>query len=490
MAPYRYARRVSYDEFVARVRRHRPSELLPAIALTALAKADQEAYLRDGYRVETPWALAAAAKESILRGNEHRPAGVTDRDVLEICAAFAALDDPLARGDGSFATTVPSFFTRMTNEQFAFQMSPFEEISRVQALFGTGLDAVETEVLSDSSLAEVMGCGVLDYLGVGFLLAVSAQQNEGYFDPAWIDRPNFELIRREIPGPTLWAMFYRHFTVDFPGFRAMAESVPGAPVPTLRRYEFNPLVARPFIGMVDGRYLAPQPAYVFQKLSPAAIYYLGIERFGEPFARDVGNVFQAYVGRQLAQFPDAVVHPEVHYDNDQRSVDWFVVWDEAVVLVEVKSTRLTQGARMGLDKLTGDLDRAIGRAYRQIDRTARLMEEGHPAFGHIPRNRPLVGLVVTLEPIWMVNSPWIKGLMSIPPPRIPVITAASRELELLVTVGLQSGTGACLLNILNDAERRTWNLGNAIGERPARKNPILQEAWDLLPFKEEPDAST
>lgn len=341
MAPYRYARRVSYDEFVARVRRHRPSQLLPAIARTAIQKAEQEAYLRDGYRVETPWALGAAARESILHGNEHRQSGVTDTDVLEICAAFASLDDPLARRDGSTASTLPSFLTRMTNEQFAFQMSPFEEIARVQALFGTALESVETEVVSESTLAQVLGCGVLDYVGVGFLLAVAAQHSAGYFDPGWIDAPKFEEIRRQIPAATIRSVFEQHFAIDFPGFRHMAGSVPGASVRGLRRYEFNPLVARPFVQMPDGRYLAPQPAYVVQRLSPAAIYYLGADRFGDAFTRDVGNLFQAYVGRQLAQLPDATVHPEVFYGGN-RSVDWFAVWDDVVVLIEVNRSRATR----------------------------------------------------------------------------------------------------------------------------------------------------
>lgn len=129
MAAFRYARRVTHDEFVARVRRHRPSELLPMIARAAIHSADRDRYLRDGHRVVTPWALGSAAKESILWGNEHRRSGVTATDIVEMCAAFASLDDPLSRDDGSTTSTVPSFFTRMTNEQFVFQMSYFEEIA-------------------------------------------------------------------------------------------------------------------------------------------------------------------------------------------------------------------------------------------------------------------------------------------------------------------------------------------------------------------------
>lgn len=94
MPAYRYARRVSYDEFEARVRRHRPSELLPAIAQIAIGLEERGTPL-PGDRLLLPWGLMAAAKESVRAGNEHREPGVTLRDVQEICGAFNAVVDPL-----------------------------------------------------------------------------------------------------------------------------------------------------------------------------------------------------------------------------------------------------------------------------------------------------------------------------------------------------------------------------------------------------------
>ncbi|HLX88190.1 MAG TPA: hypothetical protein VKR22_07010, partial [Acidimicrobiales bacterium] len=82
---------ITYREFVQRVRRHRPSDLLPALAATAIQFRDLEAWKAD--RVRLPWALAAAAKACIVAGNEDRPAGVTERDVIEVCAAYNALED-------------------------------------------------------------------------------------------------------------------------------------------------------------------------------------------------------------------------------------------------------------------------------------------------------------------------------------------------------------------------------------------------------------
>ncbi len=490
VAPYRYKRRVAYEEFRARVRRHRPSELLPLIAQVALLYADPKDYLKGRYRVVTPWALGLAAKESILWGNENRSSGVSDKDILEICAAFASLTDPVARHDGSAESKAASFFVRAGNEQFGFQISVSEEIGRVQAMFGTGLESVPTEVITPSVLTELMGCSVQDYLGIGLLLMVSAQQNAGYFDQAWLDAPNFEEVRSEIPADTIRRAFDRHFATDFDDFRSRANPIPGATSVSLRRYEFNPLAARPFVLMPDGRYLAPQPGYVIQRSSPSAIYYLGTDQLGDPFTRDVGELFQAYIGRQLNQLLDAEIHPEIVYDDKKRSVDWFAVWDDVVVLIEVKSARLRQGARMGLDDLSSNLEGSVGRAYRQIERTAKLIEDGHPAFAHIPTDRPIVSLFVAMEPMWMVNTPLVQDLIATPKPRVPVMTVASRELEHLIAIGLDESAGVLLLGIMQDPERITWNLGSAIRTGSVRKNPLLEEAWDQLPWSDKPAAQS
>ena len=83
---------------------------------------------------------------------------------------------------------------------------------------------------------------------------------------------------------------------------------------------------------------------MIRKISSLGVWYTGVERWGESFAEDAGDLFQAYVGRLLQTIPDAAVYPEITYDPDgkKRSVDWIVVWNNVVLLVEVKSTRSTQ----------------------------------------------------------------------------------------------------------------------------------------------------
>ena len=95
--------------------------------------------------------------------------------------------------------------------------------------------------------------------------------------------------------------------------------------------------------------IIPVPNLIVRQASPLGIYYAGMKNWGKSFADDVGPIFEAYVGRQLALIPDARLEGEVAYDGrsgEQLSVDWFVIFESCVVLVEVKSTRPTEQIRL------------------------------------------------------------------------------------------------------------------------------------------------
>lgn len=88
---------------------------------------------------------------------------------------------------------------------------------------------------------------------------------------------------------------------------------------------------------INNGLFVPVPLQVIRKISLSGIWYAGVSRWAEPFAEDVGDLFEQYVGRLLKTIPNATVYPEIHYDpdGDKRSVDWIVVRDNAVLLVEV-----------------------------------------------------------------------------------------------------------------------------------------------------------
>lgn len=487
-APYLYKRPVRFDEFAQRVRRYRPSQLLPAIARLAIEMEDIDRYMREMYRVVTPWALATAAKVSIAAGNEHRPSStITDDDVMKICAAFTAVNEPLHEPEALNGDPA-SFFIRVANEQFAWQVRPAPEVSRTHALYVDGLPDTATTMIDAALLEDLLGCSVAHYIGAGFLLWAAARSNGGWYEPRFLRGPEAQEIFDIVPEEVIELVLTEHFATTFDEFRNELADPRHAVPPRFERHQYNPLVARPFIQMAPDRWLAPQPTLIVRKLGPDAIYYAGGARYGNAFTDDVGLLLETYVRRQLAQIPDAQIIDEIDYDNSQRSVDFFIVWPELVVLVEVKSARLTQGARIGLADLEVKLQSAIGKAFSQIKRSSDLIQAGHPAFSAIPTDRPHVALFVTLESYWVGNSKMVRRLVDTPEP-MPTSVVTLRELEHLIALSLDGGGAALLSEVLADDELKTWGLLSALrNKRPNddATNPLLDAVWDGLPWSDPP----
>ncbi|WP_369225453.1 hypothetical protein AB5J52_31775 [Streptomyces sp. R39] len=97
MAAYLYDRLVTEDEYRQRIRRHRPSSLLPLIAAAAArygAPERPQPWLQSPSMKYTPWALADAARVCLAYGTEYQRSDATERDLLEILAAYSSLKEP------------------------------------------------------------------------------------------------------------------------------------------------------------------------------------------------------------------------------------------------------------------------------------------------------------------------------------------------------------------------------------------------------------
>lgn len=306
--------------------------------------------------------------------------------------------------------------------------------------------------------------------------------NAGYYDPAWLAQPNFGPILDQLPAEIITTVSTRHFLASRKTFRATAARH-RIDDRYLRRFEFNPLVVHPFVQQPDGRFIAPVPQYALTRVSPTGLYYIGLEYGGKPFTEALGTVFEHYVGEQLQLArPELLLH-DVEYRRGQRAADWIAVLPHAVLVVEVKATPLSEGARLGTSRLADDLARAPGRAVSQIDRTVELIAQRHPALAHVPADRPLIGLVVTLEPYFQCNSDIVWGSRQ---RATPIVLACSRELEHLVCVS-DASVDDVLVALVNDPERMGWNLGSAIARHHPGRNPILEDAWEAYPFKDADD---
>ncbi|WNI27349.1 hypothetical protein [Streptomyces sp. ITFR-16] len=483
MAAFLYGRLVTDHEYVQRVRQQRPSALLPVIA-AASARWNHGTWWNSPFRKYTPWALADVARVSLGYGNEHRGDGTcTEKDLLSMLAAYASLTDLMIRDNGS-AESVSSWFLRVSGEQFSFQEFGFSDLARTAALFDQTSPARTPACLVDGWDEELLGCSLSDYVGVTQLLQVSALRNEGRFDPAWLNQPQMEKVCSVIPDGTIREVTERHFVTDQEAFRAENEARRLSRDPHLRRFEYNPLRGRPFLSGFGRGYLAPSSHLIAPKGSPLGLYYMGVNHFGDVFAQELGDLFEQYIGRQLRQLPNAEVHSEIIYRDERRSVDWIVVFDDLVLLVEVKSTRPTQQLRLGVLDRTNAALRQIKHAYKQVETTAALIASKDPNFSHIPANRPVQGLVVTMEPFHTANAPFQKEMR--PDTDTPITVCSAAELENLVTLQDLSAS-QLLIGRLADPRESTYSLDTAFRGKNLARNAILDAGWDSYPWKRHAD---
>lgn len=316
----------NYREFCDYARRFNQVELLAAIARTAIALPD-DWVKKPALRQTPPWALAALAKASIVHGNRYRTTPVRPDSVRFGCGIYS---NP-TRQELKVEESDPVFnlLVRMAYEQFIYQESDYPELARAEALFNGYSGRKKLKVIDEATVTELFGAPVRAAVGVAFLLYASAMKLGGFYDPACFDQPDFAEAVQEVPRAQIESVIGTTFATDFDGFKKMAATAPA--LPDLERYMFNPLTARPLLRLDDGRLLAPVPKLILHRLSPIEQYYEGIRRWGDPFAHDLGELLEDYVGRQLKTLPGATVHAEILYggkrNNEKKSVDWIVVFD-------------------------------------------------------------------------------------------------------------------------------------------------------------------
>ncbi|MFC8454794.1 hypothetical protein [Kitasatospora sp. NPDC057223] len=483
------------DEYRQRVRRHSPSSLLPLIAAAGARHGRPgeglDSVLNSPYRKYTPWALADAARVAVAEGTEFNRTDATEGDLLAILAAHSSLKDPTLHGDGIDADRVRDFLLRTAGQQFVYQLSEFGTWARTAALYlHTPFPEHRTpRILATGWEEELLGCSLADYISISNTLWASAVTCGGRFDLSLMDSPGGERVWDVVDRETTMRVLERHFSIDPAEFKradtAVRERMKGTPGTTsqMRQFTHNPLVARPALtGYGDSWLLCPVPQLVFRKAGPAGISFTGLQHYGTDFNLETGYLFEEYVGRQLRLLRNAEVLPEIHYTVKRQvhhGVDWIVVFDDLVLLVEVKAAMPTERAGLGISYGLEETARKIGKAYQQISRTEELIASGRPEFAAVPTDRPRHGLVVTLEPFHIVNAPLPMPNLTKPP--IFTTVASASELEQLVCF-TEDSPSKLLLERAADPQRSTWDLNAAFANRECAPNPVLEEAWSILPW--------
>jgi hypothetical protein len=124
------------------------------------------------------------------------------------------------------------------------------------------------------------------------------------------------------------------------------------------------------------------------------------------------------------------------------------------------------------------MKRYIGKARSQIDNSARLIREQHPAFVHIPHDRSIVGVITTAKAFYLADAPF-SGFDSVG--EVPVVTAPLRDIEFLVGASEIEAAALIAGNATSDGNGRRF-IAALPEEVLKRENPILSEAWTHYAF--------
>jgi hypothetical protein len=477
MAPVTRSMGPSYAEFARTVAKYPRTELLAQIALMAAEEAKNRKF---GVKSEQPvlwFSLAGVARTALAecrdqgrqKHGSRRRVGVSQVQVARLCHMHLSIEDP-PPGDDVAATLL----TRIAFEQFPAQVNSTENVERGFLLFTEYATAVPNMPTADD-WEEFLGAPLDSFLRAGFALYLASMSYGGTLNRDLLLVEKVRKLWEPLSAETFFEITDRHFSQSVDEHRRQTRE---AERPRQEKWSFNSLVSRPLIKYGD-RLVCPSPQLLLERISATGIWYVGADRWRSKFTDALGDVFEAYVGDQLRLIGAATVLEQVRFvsnGSDAASCDWLVVTDDVLMLVEVKCARPTIDYRTGDPAGLEDTARKLGDAVGQLEDTAKLLAQNHPAFDNVPKHLPIRGLIVTLEPFYpreTMREDLVRSEV------LPIGAVSAYELE-LTTAALTSqvDAGAQILAALTREDDLMPTLTDVANGRSFPANAILNRAWD------------
>jgi hypothetical protein len=466
------------------LRGERTGEVLTAIAGLAARVSEPSEDSLDGWREIAPWTLAGLAREAIAQCRRTATSSFDEKKFRALLNTYSQSYDPhLDVGSDEHRFTL---LTSHAYDQMPYQESDGQELSRTLALFADEIPANRSRlaVVDTASVEELVGAPLDEAIRGTFLLAECAFHDGGVLpDRVW-DEPWVRDFRGIVSAGTLQQVATR-MTADVVALRASyRNTLKQQPVPDyLRRFAYNPLTSTPLVH-TGHRLISPQPRLIRRRMAPAALFYAGTAKYGNAFGKDLGYLAESYIGRTLAQIEGAQLIGEVTYREkgaEKKSIDWFLILPNLVVLIESKATRPDLRLRLGNPHLGRALHEQLTKSVKQLNTTNDLIAAAHNAFAHIPTHRPRVGLVITAEPFYLGNESRFRKLL--PTPNLPASFGSLRDLEALCgypAAVLEQG----LKRATADPELSGWSplkaVKEATGVNPNLPTPVQGALTDRL----------
>ncbi|RMB62309.1 hypothetical protein [Tessaracoccus antarcticus] len=428
----------TWDRYKSAVRRvDRDSLLVQAAAVTAQIALEElpKELTRMGL---TPWCVADVARTALSWSSFERPEA-DRRTLLRLCNQCVQLADEGLVRDPTSTEGLGQVLARHFFEQFPSQHSNPGQIARTILLFGSAVEmppGFAPEAMTPGWFETITdGLTLEDYVESLFLISTMTEQHNGGFSLDLFNGPGWDDLIEAIPYDAIRRTFTEYLVTTAADFKEANRRFQDPLPKAQKKYAFNPLDDKPFIDDVAPIPIAPWVQAIMRKAVPPSIYHMGTRALGDSFTRDLGPVFQHYVGRQLDLVAgDRQVIPELRYGprkSQTDSCDWFLDLPGVLVLIECKARQPVESLRVGSGDWIDSVESSIGKGIRQLNRSHRDIEaiaEREPSIGPA---KPRVGLVVTLEPFY-ADQNWILA-ERLPQRDLPIAVISVGELESLRT---------------------------------------------------------
>lgn len=472
----------TWDRYKSAVRKvDRDSLLVQAAAATAQIARDElpDELIRMGL---TQWCVADVARTALAWSRFERPEADL-RTLFRLCNQCVQLADEGLIKDPSSTEGLGQVLARHFFEQFPSQRSIPGEIARTILLFGSAVElplGFTPEAMTPGWFEAITDGLTLDeYVESLFLISTMTQQHNGVFSLDWLNGPGWDDLSEVIPFDAVRRTFTEHLVTTAADFKAANRRFQD-PLPTAqKKFAFNPLTDKPFIDDVAPIPIAPWVQAIMRKAVPPSIYHLGAGALGDAFTRDLGQVFQHYVGRQLDLIVgNRQVIPELRYGpkkSQTDSCDWLLDLPGALVLIECKARQPVESLRIGSTDWLDSVESSVGKGITQLNRSHRDIQAIAERQPSIDPTKPRVGIVVTLEPFY-ADQNWILA-ERLPQRELPIAVMSVGELESLVTLSADELSGAVLdtEQVYDGNELRLRS-----GLASERLNPLLMSTWEAI----------
>jgi len=340
---------VSIDQFDQFVRKFPTSNVLFKCGLYSLDLFNKNLVFQnytvgvEGKQTITQWGLFLIANRSILKSNDGRGSGLTDRDFISLNSLAGSLSDPITK-----ERNATSFLQRIAQEQFPAQESnSVNVLARYYLIF-------DNSDLGNKFLA-IHGISIENYMLIGmsiFGLLLTNKSPIIDFQNMKIQTTNQKIL--QIFTDNNKNCFKKLAFADHLTFRALSQV--SLAIPGYEKYEFNALYSRPIIicderfSAWKGKSIVPNIKLIINKIT-GGIYWDLRDHFrkqdSQEFLNEFGNHFKDYVGKILVNYFGKDNVKDLDICKEKMSIkgkiaDWYVELEDIEIIIECKSSLMKQ----------------------------------------------------------------------------------------------------------------------------------------------------